>query len=169
MVARMKRSGMRGRSCRVAPIPDFASLHPGYALTCHDHVEDRGLAALRGGERFLQRALELGKLLDALAVEAEMAAQSLVVRSLDRDAEMQVFAGRGAIGIVMHVALSHRLVFLVVENHDHDRQAVTLGRAERLHNGVVEERAVADEQRHRALRRRELDPERGADALPEAT
>src|SRR5262252_6146465 len=145
-------------------------LHPGYgatALSGHDHVEDRGLAALRGGERFLQRALEVSELLDALAMEAEMAAQLLVVRSLAGDAEMQVFAGGGAIGIVMHVALSHRLVFLIVEDDDHDRQVMALGRAERLHDRIVEERAVADEQRHRALRRRELDPKRGADALAE--
>ena len=92
----------------------------------------------------------------------------LVVRPVDGDAEMQIFAGRGAIGIVMDMALSHRFVFLVVEDDDDDRQVVALGGAERLDDRVVKERAVADEQRHRPLGRRELDAERGADPLAEA-
>ena len=39
--------------------------------------------------------------------------------------------------------------------------------AERLDDRIVEERAVADQQRYRPLARRELDAERGADALAE--
>src|SRR5262249_3351889 len=42
------------------------------------------------------------------------------------------------------------------------------GGAERLDDGVVKKRAVADEQHHRPLRRRELDAERSANPLPEA-
>ena len=98
-----------------------------------------------------------------------MASQLLIVGSVDGHAEMQLFAGRGAIGIVVDVALAHRLVFLVVEDDDDDRQLVPLGGAERLDDGVVKERAVADEQRHRPLGCRELDAERGADPLAEAT
>ena len=55
------------------------------------------LPPLHGGERVLQRALQLVELLDALAVKAEMAAQLLVVRAVDRHAVMQVLAGRGAV------------------------------------------------------------------------
>src|SRR2546430_17696761 len=100
-------------------------------------------------------------------MEAEMASQLLIIGSVDGHAEMQLFARRGAIGIVMDVALAHRLVFLVVENDDDDRQLVPFGGAERLDDRVVKKRAVADEQRHRPLRRRELDAERGADPLAE--
>src|SRR5499426_3102306 len=102
-------------------------------------------------------------------MEAEMASQLLIVRSVDRYPEMQIFAGGGAVGIVMDVALPHRLVFLVVEDDDDDRQLVALGGAERLNDGVVKERTVADEQRHRPLGRRELDAKRGADPLAETT
>src|SRR4029077_9773224 len=111
---------------------------------------------------------QLRALFDALAMEAEMASQVLIVGPVDGHTEMQLFAGRGAIGIVMDVALAHRLVFLVVENDDDDRQLVPFGGAERLDDRIVKKRAVADEQRNRPLRRRELDAERGSDALTEA-
>src|SRR5262245_6857484 len=101
-------------------------------------------------------------------MESEMASQALIVGSVDGHAEMQLLAGRGAIGIVMDVALAHRLVFLVVENDDDDRQLVPLGGAKRLDDRVVKKRAIADEQHHQPLRRRELDAERGADPLAEA-
>src|SRR5262249_58182522 len=75
-------------------------------LPAHHHIEDRCLSPFGGGERALQHALQFGAVFDALAVEAEMASQSLIVRSVDGHAEMQIFAGRGAIGIVMYVTLS---------------------------------------------------------------
>src|SRR5919201_4194237 len=137
------------------------------ALPTYHHVEDRRPPLVRGGERALQSDLQLGAVFDPLAMEAEMASDLLIIRPFDRHAEMQVFAGRGAVGIVMNVTLAHRLVFFVIENDDDDRQLVPLGGAERLDDRVIEKRAVADEQHHRALRRRKLDAERGAYALPE--
>ena len=102
-------------------------------------VEDRGLPSLGGGKRGLQGALEFGQRLDPRAVEAEMAPKLLVVGSIDGHAVVQVLAGRGAVRIMMDVALAHRLVFLVVEDDDHDGQSVALGGAERLDDGVVKE------------------------------
>src|SRR6266404_7277598 len=52
------------------------------ALAAHHHVEDRRLSLFGGGERALQRAVQFGAVFDALAVEAEMASQPLIVRSV---------------------------------------------------------------------------------------
>src|SRR5262249_14454840 len=93
----------------------FGMSCPRATFPAHHHVEDRGPSVLSGGERALQGALQLGAVFDALAMEAEMASQLLIVRSVDGHPEMQIFAGRGAIGIVMDVAHPHRFVFLVVE------------------------------------------------------
>src|SRR5262245_63369689 len=98
-----------------------------------------------------------------------MASQLLILRSIDRHTKMQVFVGGDSIGVVMDVALAHRFVLLVVEDNDRDRQVVALRGTERLDDGVVKKRAVADEQRYRSLGRREFDPERGSNALAEAT
>src|SRR5262249_38542706 len=115
------------------------------------------------------RELQLGAVFDPLAMEAEMASQLLILRSVDRHPKMHPFVGRDSVRIVMDVALAHRFVLLVVEDNDRDRQVVALRGTERLDDRVVKKRAVADEQRHRSLGRREFDPERGSNALAEAT
>src|SRR5262245_46525275 len=96
------------------------------ASTAELYVQDRGPAILHRRERGLQRRLDLRDLLHALAVEAEMAAELLVVRTVDRHAIVQVLGGGSAVGIVMHMAHAHRLVFLVVHDDDQDRQLVLL-------------------------------------------
>src|SRR5882757_6660030 len=65
------------------------------ALARNVDVQDRGAAALCGRKRAFERALELVEPLDVLAVEAEMAAELLVLGSVDGDAVVQVLAGRG--------------------------------------------------------------------------
>ncbi len=64
---------------------------------------------------------------------------------------MHVRAFGGAVGIMMHVALLHRHVTLVVEDDDEDRKIMLLGRAERLDHRIIKEAAVADQQRDRPL------------------
>src|SRR5271169_5752038 len=129
-------------------------------LAVQHHVEDRCLAAFRGGKRFLQGGSQIGELFDPPAVEAEMAADLLIIRAIDRDTVMEILAARNAIGIVMHVTLSHCFVFFVVEYDDDDGHLVPLRRAQSLDDGIVKERAVPDEQGYRPLSRRKLDSER---------
>src|SRR5919201_5398874 len=88
------------------------------ALPTYHHVEDRRPPLVRGGERALQSDLQLGAVFDPLAMKAEMASDLLIIRPFDRHAEMQAFAGRGAVGIVMNVTVALRLVFFVIENAD---------------------------------------------------
>src|SRR6516162_212692 len=98
----------------------------------HHHIEDRAASILRGGKRVGQRAGQFRAPLYAPPMEFEMAAQLLVIRALDGHPEMQIGAGGSAIGIMVDMTLAHRLVFLVVEDDDGDRQLVPLRRAERL-------------------------------------
>ena len=105
--------------------------------------------------------------LHALAVEAEMRSERFVVRPFEPRAKVHVRAFGNAIRIMVHVALFHRQIFLVVEDDDEDRQAVLLGCAERLNDRIIEKAAVADDQNNRTVARRELHAERGADALAE--
>src|SRR5579884_4048166 len=80
---------------------------------------------------------------------------------------MRVFGG--TVRIVMHMPLLHRHIALVVEDHDHDRQVVLLGRAESLNHWVIEKAPVADQQSDRPFRRGELYAERGAETLAQTT
>src|SRR6516225_1740845 len=146
----------------------FGLIEPAATLFGQHRVEDRSPALFGSGKGALQRSFELCRLLHPLAVEAEMAAELVIVGTIDGDAIMQIPAGRGAVGIVMDMALSHRLVFPVVEDNDDDGQLVPLRCAERLNDRIVEERAVADQQRHRPLACRELDPKRGAYPLAQS-
>jgi hypothetical protein len=60
-----------------------------------------------------------------------------------------------------------REIARVVEEHHHHRQPVLLRGAERGHDRVVVERAVADRADHRAIAVRVLDAEREPEAEPE--
>ena len=80
---------------------------------------------------------------------------------------MQIGAGGCAFGIVVHMPFAHRFIFLVVENDDNDRQLMALRRAERLDDGIVKERAVADQKHDWLPPSGELDAECRADPLAE--
>ena len=70
--------------------------------------------------------LSLSGCIDVLAVQAEMRAQSIVIEAVEARAQMHVGVLGGTVGVVMDVALLHRHVALVVEDHDQDRQIVLL-------------------------------------------
>src|SRR5579863_10766019 len=97
-----------------------------------------------------------------------MRGQLGIIEAVELRAEIHVGSFGGAVLVMMEMAFLHRHVALVIEHDDEDREIVLLGGAERLDDRIIEEAAVADQQRYRPLARGELDAERGADALAEA-
>src|ERR1700680_4374539 len=81
-----------------------ADVRPSENSATDDDVEDRRLPVLDGGQRVLQRALQVFRPVDAAAVETEVGAELVVVGAVDRHPVVEISAGRGAIGIVMDVA-----------------------------------------------------------------
>ena len=115
---------------------------------------------------------------DTIFVDETITHSPLLRQHLPQTMPQSFFRGSGGLGQGIGTALGIKLRGAraagsaadrrrLVHDDDEDRQIVLLGCAERLYDRVVEKRAVADEQHHRPFRRRELDPERSADALAE--
>src|SRR5277367_6846604 len=101
-------------------------------LPAQHYIEDGGRALTHFCNGGLQRGFEFLRLFDALAVLAEMRAESFVVGAVELGPVIEVRAFGGAAGVVMDMALFHRLVAFVVKDHDEDRKIMQLRSAERL-------------------------------------